>query len=92
MGPEIAIVVAAWAFALGLLIWSEHNWPALTRWLVRTAVFSGAVLITLWGRYDLNVAVVGVVVGAGLLLSGAPIIHEMIFQAARARPSDRQNR
>lgn len=82
MGPDIAIVVAAWAFALGLLIWSEHNWTALMRWLVRAAVFSGAVLITLWGRYDLTLETVGVIVGAGLLLAGLPIIHELIFHAS----------
>ena len=82
MGPDIAIVVAAWAFALGVLIWSEHNWPALMRWLVRAAVFSGAVLITLWGRHELDAQTVGVVVGAGLLLSGLPIVHELIFHAA----------
>ena len=84
MGPDIAIVVAAWAFALGVLLWSEHNWPALMRWLVRAAVFSGAVLITLWGRYDLTPPLVGVVVAAGLLLSGLLIVHELIFHAARS--------
>lgn len=88
MGPDIAIVVAAWAFALGVLIWSEHNWPMLMRWLVRSAVFSGAVLITLWGRYDLTPQIIGVVAAAGLLLSGLPIIHELIFHAARDRARD----
>lgn len=80
MGPDIAIVVAAWAFALGVLIWSEHNWPMLMRWLVRSAVFSGAVLITLWGRYDLTTPVVGVVIGAGLVLSALPILREWIAE------------
>jgi hypothetical protein len=85
MGPDIAIVVGGWAFALGVLIWSEHNWPALMRWLARSAVFSGAVLITLWGRYELTPPLVGVVVGSGLLLAGLPIVHELIFHAARQR-------
>ncbi|MBX7248889.1 MAG: hypothetical protein K1X35_07525 [Caulobacteraceae bacterium] len=84
MGPDIAIVVAGWAFALGVLIWSEHNWPALMRWLARSAVFTGAVLITLWGRYEFTLPLIGVVVAAGLLLSGLPIVHELIFHAARA--------
>jgi hypothetical protein len=83
MGPDIAIVVGGWAFALGVLVWSEHNWPPLMRWLARSAVFSGAVLITLWGRYDLTLPLVGIVVAAGLLLSGLPIVHELIFHAAR---------
>lgn len=83
MGPDIAIVVAAWAFALGVLIWSEHNWPAVMRWLVRAAVFSGAVLITLWGRYELNLTVIGVVIGAGLILSALPILREWIAVLAR---------
>ncbi len=85
MGPDIAIVVAGWAFALGVLIWSEHNWPALMRWLVRAAVFTGAVLITMWGRYEFTLPLIGVVVAAGLLLAGLPIVHELIFHAAPAR-------
>lgn len=89
MGPDIAIVVGGWAFALGVLVWSEHNWPALMRWLVRSAVFSGAVLITLWGRYEMSLPVIGIVVCCGLLLSGLPIIHELVFHAAPARRRDR---
>jgi hypothetical protein len=84
MGPDIAIVVAAWAFALGVLVWAEHNWSALMRWLVRAAVFTGAVLITLWDRYELTPLLVGVVVVAGLLLAGLPVVHELVFHAARA--------
>ena len=84
MGPDIAIVVGGWAFALGVLVWSEHNWPPLMRWLARSAVFTGAVLITLWGRYDLTPEVIGVVAVSGLLLSGLPVVHELVFHAARA--------
>lgn len=84
MGPDIAIVVGGWAFALGVLVWSEHNWPALLRWLARSAVFSGAVLITLWGRYDLTPELIGIVVVCGLLLSGLPVVHELVFHAARS--------
>jgi hypothetical protein len=84
MGPDIAIVVGGWAFALGVLVWSEHNWPALMRWLARSAVFAGAVLVTLWGRYDLTAEVIAIVVISGLLLSGLPVVHELVFHAARA--------
>ena len=90
MGPDIAIVVGGWAFALGVLVWSEHNWPALMRWLARSAVFSGAVLITLWGRHDLTLPTIGIVVGAGLLLSAVPIVHEWVFHAAPARGRERR--
>jgi hypothetical protein len=79
MGPDIAIVVAGWAFALGLLIWSEHNWPALMRWLLRAAVFTGAVMVTLHGRYEITPVICVVLFAAGLLLAGVPIVHELIF-------------
>jgi len=82
MGPDIAIVIAAWALALGVLIWSEHNWPMLMRWLVRATLFSGAVLITLWDRYDLTPQLIGVVIGAGLVLSAVPIVREWIAERA----------
>ena len=85
MGPDIAIVVAGWAFALGVLLWSEHNWPALMRWLVRAAVFSGAVLITLWGRYVLTLVQIGIIISASLVLSAVPIVREWISEAAAAR-------
>jgi len=80
MGPDIAIVVAAWAFALGVLVWSEHNWPMAMRWLVRAAVFTGAVLITLWDHYKLTPQLVGVVAVAGLVLSAVPILREWIAE------------
>jgi hypothetical protein len=46
------------------------------------------VLVTLWGRYDLTAEVIAIVVISGLLLSGLPVVHELVFHAARARSGE----